>query len=200
MLQTTSFHTGRIVATLLTAGLSTFPTLADSPKSPPAAAKTFEVEQSKPIVYYKGPGAHATRHKLDVFSPKGAKDCPVVVLVPGGAWMVGSKELYWDVGECLARQGVVAVLPNYRLWPGARPQEQIKDVARAFAWTCKNVGEHGGNPKQVFVCGHSAGGHLAALLATDESYLKAEGLNAKAIKGVIPVSGVFKIGGLPLEM
>src|SRR5262249_49553531 len=71
--------------------------------------------------------------------------------------------------------------------------EHIKDVARAFAWTSRNIGKYHGRTDEIFVCGHSAGGHLVALLATDESYLKAEGLSLQAIKGAIPMSGVYRI-------
>jgi acetyl esterase/lipase len=68
-------------------------------------------------------------------------------------------------------------------------------VARAFAWTVANLGKRGANVEQIYVSGHSAGGHLAALLATDESYLKAHKLSLKNIKGVVPVSGVFTVSG-----
>ena len=69
----------------------------------------------------------------------------------------------------------------------------IQDVARAFAWTHDNIAKHGGDPKNIFVSGHSAGGHLVALLSTNESYLKAEKLAISDIKGTIPLSGVFVI-------
>ena len=69
----------------------------------------------------------------------------------------------------------------------------IQDVAKGFAWTVANIGKYGGKPGAIFVSGHSAGGHLAALLATDEDYLKAEKLSPSNIKGVIPVSGVFVV-------
>ena len=59
---------------------------------------------------------------------------------------------------------------------------------RAFAWTRRNIGRYGGRTDQVFACGHSAGGHLVSLLATDERYLKAEGLSDKDIRGVVSVS------------
>jgi len=71
--------------------------------------------------------------------------------------------------------------------------EHVKDVARAFAWVHKHIAEYGGDPNRLFVGGHSAGGHLAALLATDEQYLKAEGLSRKDVRGVIAVSGVYRI-------
>jgi acetyl esterase/lipase len=69
--------------------------------------------------------------------------------------------------------------------------EHIKDVARAFAWTCENIADYGGDPDRLFVGGHSAGGHLAALLATDPEWLEAEGRSVKNIQGVIGVSGVY---------
>jgi acetyl esterase/lipase len=174
--------------------------LGGSVQAAPPTKGEFEVQCSPSLAYYQGPDAHPTRHRLDVYRPRGATNRPVLFLVPGGAWMVGNKDLYSEVGECLARQGVVVVLPNYRLWPTARPSEQVKDVARAFAWTCKNVKDYGGNPDQIFLCGHSAGGHLVSLLTTDETYLKAEGVCAGEIKGVISVSGVYRIGAFPIRL
>jgi acetyl esterase/lipase len=85
------------------------------------------------------------------------------------------------------------VVTNYRLSPGVAHPEHIKDVARAFAWTHKNIAQYGGNADEIFIIGHSAGGHLVALLATDETYLKGEGLTLKAIRGAIPLSGVYRI-------
>jgi acetyl esterase/lipase len=69
----------------------------------------------------------------------------------------------------------------------------IEDVARAYAWTCTNIAKHGGRPDQIFPCGHSAGGHLVALLGTDESYLKAQKRSFADIKGVVAISGVYQI-------
>jgi len=78
--------------------------------------------------------------------------------------------------------------------------EHIKDVARAFAWTVKNCEKWGGRPDQIFLAGHSAGGHLVSLLATDESYLKAEGLKLSDIKGVMAISGVYRIPEIHLSL
>ena len=66
-------------------------------------------------------------------------------------------------------------------------------MARAFAWTYKNVAKHGGRADRLFLCGHSAGAHLISLLATDKTYLEAEGRSSKDIYGVIPISGPFVI-------
>jgi acetyl esterase/lipase len=88
---------------------------------------------------------------------------------------------------------VAFVSVGYRLSPKVQHPAHIQDVARGFAWTVANIDKYGGNPGAIFVSGHSAGGHLAALLATDDGYLKAEKLSPSNIKGVIPVSGVFVV-------
>jgi acetyl esterase/lipase len=171
------------------------------------AAKSREVAPSPPFelrpvrnVVYRGlyPGEDGTRGKnrLDLYLPKGRSSFPVVFFVHGGAWQSGDKEhfgVYSGFAMALAREGIGAVVANYRLSPRVQHPEHIKDVAKAFAWTVKHIAEYGGRTDEIFVCGHSAGGHLAALLATDDSYLKAEGLTLRAIRGVIAMSGVFVI-------
>jgi acetyl esterase/lipase len=162
--------------------------------SSPGDACAFE--RIRDISYYDGPQADPTRHKLDLFLPKGKKDYPVVILVHGGAWVMGDNRccgLYSSVGEFLASQGIGAVLPNYRLSPGVKHPEHINDLARAFAWTRNHIAEHGGRTDEIFLMGHSAGGHLVALLATDEKYLKDQGCRSADIKGVIGLSGVYRI-------
>jgi acetyl esterase/lipase len=81
------------------------------------------------------------------------------------------------------------------LSPKVQHPEHIKDVARAFAWTHKNIGKYGGRNDQIFITGQSAGGHLAALLATNDEYLRAEGHTLKDIKGAIPISGIYTFRG-----
>jgi acetyl esterase/lipase len=151
---------------------------------------------TRDITYRLGKGADPARNRLDVYAPRGKKDCPVVVVVHGGAWVLGDNRccgLYTSVGEFLASQGIVAVLPNYRLSPAVKHPEHAKDIACAVAWTKAHAGEYGGNPERLFLMGHSAGGHLVALLATDGRYLKAEGMDTADIRGVIGVSGVYEI-------
>jgi acetyl esterase/lipase len=168
--------------------------------APARAGALHAVQPVKDVAYFNGPDADPVHHKLDLYLPKGEKDFPVVFFVHGGGWRHGNKNflgVYEAFGTFLARHGVGAVVINYRLSPAVKHPEHIRDVARAFAWTYKNIATYGGRPDRIIACGHSAGGHLVALLATDPEWLKANGLKTEAIRGVIPVSGVFDLTELP---
>jgi acetyl esterase/lipase len=172
-----------------------------------AAPRHYDVQVTRDLVYYDIPNdPDRYRHRLDVYRPKAKRTFPVLVFWHGGAWMIGQKDDYLGIygygtiARCLAERGLVVVLPNYRLSPGVRHPEHIKDAARAFAWSCGHVERYGGDPKQIFIGGHSAGGHLAALLATDESYLKKEGRSRRDIRGVIGASGVYRVDNLELKL
>jgi acetyl esterase/lipase len=167
------------------------------PEQAEPSAGTFEVETVLDLPYYQGADADKVKHKLDLYLPRGKKDFPVLFFVHGGAWSHGDKNspfgLYRRFARFWASHGVGTVVTNYRLSPTVTHPEHVKDVARAFAWTYRNIRTYGGRQDQIFVCGHSAGGHLVALLATNDKYLKAEGLSPGAIKGAIPMSGVYHI-------
>jgi acetyl esterase/lipase len=170
---------------------------------PPPPEHALPVRRVSNVAYYEGPGADPTRHRLDLFLPAGAGDYPVVLLVHGGAWVVGDNRccgLYPAVGEFLARQGIAAVLPNYRLSPGVRHPEHVRDLARAFAWVRAHIAEYGGSADQIFLAGHSAGGHLVALLAADQKYLRAEGLRTADVRGVVCLSGVYRLPAGKLDV
>lgn len=152
----------------------------------------FEVEVVKDIAYNDAKDADE-KQKLDLYLPKGQKDFPVLFFVHGGTWKSGDRKQYEKLGQLYAGRGLGVVIISYRLTPKVRHPAHIQDVAKAFAWTCANVGKYGGRADQIFCFGHSAGGHLVSLLATDESYLKAEKRSFADIKGVISVSGVYTI-------
>jgi acetyl esterase/lipase len=162
----------------------------------PAGAKTYEVRELRDLPYVEGKDGDSATHQLDLYLPRGKKDFPVLVFVHGGCWTFGDKSggnLYPPFARALASQGVGMVVANYRLSPWVKHPAHVKDVARAVAWAKKNIAKYGGDPKELFIGGHSAGGHLAALLATDDEYLKAEGLSRKDVRGVVAVSGVYRI-------
>ncbi|MCX7702962.1 MAG: alpha/beta hydrolase fold domain-containing protein, partial [Planctomycetota bacterium] len=159
--------------------------------------RRYEVEVRKDIQYYEGADSDAIKHKLDVYVPKGVKNYKVLLFVHGGAWRIGDKDQlifgYEGLGRAFAERGIGVVITNYRLTPQVVHPGHIRDVARAFTWVYKNIESYGGNKEKIFLCGHSAGGHLVALLVTNEKYLKEQELSVKAVAGVIPISGVYKI-------
>jgi acetyl esterase/lipase len=123
-------------------------------------------------------GVEATFHSLDVYAPKGARKAPVIVFIHGGGWRAGDKGNR-TTGENLAQrygaEGFVVVSVNYRLTPAGKHPANIRDVAKAVAWTHDHITQYGGDPARMSIMGHSAGGHLAALVAADERWLRAEG-------------------------
>ncbi len=139
-------------------------------------------------VRYLADSAHP-RHVLDVHAPAGAKDLPVVFWIHGGGWQAGDKGDVKLKPQMFTERGLVFVSTNYRLLPQATMGDMIRDIAQAFAWTHANITRHGGDPRRILVGGHSAGAQLAALLCTDEKYLRAHGLSFAPIKGCIPVDG-----------
>jgi acetyl esterase/lipase len=133
------------------------------------------------------------KDRLDVYAPAGAKGAPVVVSIHGGALREGDKSREAFVGQLLAKAGFVAVVISYRLSPDVMHPAHIEDAAHAVAWTRTHAAEYGGNPRKLFVIGHSAGAYLAALLALDPKYLAAYQMSAKDVAGVVPVSAFFYV-------
>lgn len=185
-----------LAALTLTLTVLTRPALAGDPAPKPAATTpapgTFAVKVVPDLAYVEGPDADPKKHKLDLFLPEGKAGFPVVFFIHGGGWTSGDRKLYGSFGRVLARNGVGAAIVSYRLSPGVQHPGHIEDVARAFAWAHANIAKYGGRPDRIFVTGQSAGGHLAALLATDQRYLRAHGLTAAAVRGVMPISGVYR--------
>jgi acetyl esterase/lipase len=145
------------------------------------------------IAYAKG-----ARHTLDVCRPKSATAAPVIVFFYGGGWRSGSKRTYRYVAKALARRGYVAVLPDYRIYPQARYPDFLDDGAQAVRWVKDNVKRFGGDPQKIFLMGHSAGAHIAAMLAIDATWLQKVGLTpGRDIAGLIGISGPYDF--LPLK-
>jgi acetyl esterase/lipase len=143
-----------------------------------------EVKKNIP---YVNPGHE--RQVLDVYAPKGAKDLPVVFWIHGGGWQGGDKSDVQIKPQWFADKGFVFVSTNYRLLPHVDMATIFQDVAKSLHWVSDHIAEYGGNPKRIFVMGHSAGAQLAAIICTDDRLLKAEGLSLAIIKGCVPVDG-----------
>jgi acetyl esterase/lipase len=136
------------------------------------------------------PDFDSQRHRLDVYQPtqQVAAPRPVVLFIHGGSWNSGSKDdlIYKAIGRRLAKNGFVGVVISYRLSPQARVPQQADDCARALAWTVNHIKEYGGDPARIVLMGHSAGGGLAALLATgSDTLLARHGLPRTAAHAVL---------------
>jgi acetyl esterase/lipase len=127
------------------------------------------------------------RQKLDVYAPTEGKDHPVLVFIHGGGWRRGEKTLPSIKVNALAEQGFVTVSIAYRFFPDVTVKQMMGDVAKAIRWVRDHAKDYGGDPDKLFVMGHSAGAHLAALVCTDDRYLKAEGVPLASIRGCIPI-------------
>ncbi len=125
---------------------------------------------------------------LDIYMPEGKKDAPVIVYFHGGALLMGNKSWGKDIGHKVAESGIGLVSVNYRLSPDFQHPAHLNDVATATAWVINNIKAYGGNPKKVYVAGHSAGAYLAALLAIDFSVLQAHNIEQSKIIGAILIS------------
>jgi len=125
------------------------------------------------------------RCKLDLYVPAEGKDFATVVWFHGGGLLEGAK----SIPRPLLDQGIGVVAVNYRLSPKVKCPTYIEDAAAAVAWTFNNIGKHGGDPKKVFVAGHSAGGYLACMVVLDKGWLAKEGVDADSIAGLFSFSG-----------
>ncbi|ULU26905.1 alpha/beta hydrolase [Dyella terrae] len=136
---------------------------------------------------------------LDVYMPAHATHAPVVVFFYGGTWVRGERAWYRFVGTALAAQGVVTIIPDYRKYPGVKLDGFMQDAASAVAWAHAHAAELGGAPDDVFVMGHSAGGQIAALLATDPEWLGAHGLKPADLAGLIGLAGCYDFVPVPQD-
>lgn len=148
---------------------------------------TLQAQTIKRIIPYAG--ADDEKRTLDVYAPAGAKDLPVAFWIHGGGWHGGDKADVKLKPQAFMDRGFVFVSVNYRLMPAVDMGTLVRDVAQSFHWMEDHIAEFGGDPKRVFVGGHSAGAQLAALLCTDERYLKEQGVSFDVLKGCMPVDG-----------
>jgi acetyl esterase/lipase len=138
----------------------------------------------------------AQRLTLDIYTPVNARNEPVVVFFYGGRWTTGVAADFRFVGQALASQGFVAVVPEYRHYPKVRFPAFVQDAARAVRWTESQIARYGGDPAKIFVMGHSSGAHLAAMLALDPQWLAQAGGDRGRLKGMIGLAGPYDF--LPL--
>jgi pimeloyl-ACP methyl ester carboxylesterase len=155
----------------------------------------YKVSKTKDITYMeKGFKESLPQKELNIFSPKNVQELkPVFVFIHGGSWDSGKKELYSFFGKRLARKGIVAVTIDYPLSPDYIITDMTTATAQSVKWIMENIDDYGGNPDQIYVSGHSAGGHLAALLSIKDEYFEDLGINN-------PIKGAVLIDAAGLDM
>lgn len=145
------------------------------------------------IAYGPGP-----QHRLDVYAPtkSAAALRPVIVFWHGGRWREGDKSDYRFVGAALAESGYVVAVANYRHYPEVKLPGFMDDAAQAARWAAAHADDYGGDRQRLYLMGHSAGAHLAALVTLDPRYFAVSGGAPPRIAGVIGLSGPYDF--LPL--
>lgn len=157
----------------------------------------FKSTRSKNISYNQNKERSIARKdllKLNVFTPR-KNDTPkeVLLFIHGGSWNSGNKGLYSFFGNRMAAKGVVLITINYTHSPKAKYNQMALEAAQSVKWIKENIAKYGGNPDKIFVSGHSAGGHLAALIAVDNRYFY-------SLKIENPIKGVVLIDAAGIDM
>lgn len=129
------------------------------------------------------------RQTLDLYARPGLSGAPMLLFVHGGGWNIGDKRGVNALPAFAERHGLLLASTNYRLTPDVTARECALDVGAAVAWMLAHGAEHGGDPRRLFIAGHSAGAHLVALVGVDPVYLGAQGKAPAEIAGVIPIDG-----------
>lgn len=163
-------------------------TAASVPAKRPAPAVIKDIP-------YTGAGGDA-RRSFDLYLPaKSNAKPPLLIFVHGGFWLLPDDEyrIGPSLAENLVNDGVAVALLRYRLAPSHRHPAQAQDVAAAVARLAKNADKYGFDAKRIFLSGHSAGAHLASLIALDKSYLAEQKLTGNPVAGVISFSGLYEL-------
>jgi acetyl esterase/lipase len=132
------------------------------------------------------------RQVLDVYTPtQESVRRPVVVFFYGGSWQDGNRGEYRFVADALTSRGYITVVPDYRVYPEHRFPAFIEDGAQALRWVLDHAEEIGGDSERVYLMGHSAGAHIAAMLTLDERYLENAGVPDGSLAGTIALAGPY---------
>lgn len=130
---------------------------------------------------------------LDIYWAEGLATGPVLVFVHGGSWSRFGKEDFSPLAAVLVPRGYTVVITDYTLYPEATYERMADEVAAAVAWTLEHAHDYGGDPDRIYLAGHSAGAHLAALVVTEERWLARYDHEASELAGLIGISGTYDL-------
>jgi len=139
------------------------------------------------IAYGDGP-----MEKLDIF-PAAKRGAPVLVFIHGGYWRSLDKSDHSFIAPAFKNEGACVVIPNYALCPAVTVSHIVMQMVKALAWTYRNIKKYGGDPERIAVIGHSAGGHLAAMMATCVWGAYGKDLPADLVKNAMSISGLYDL-------
>ena len=168
----------------------------------PEHAQFFKRWAAQSAVARLRPGSHLDQRygdglneTLDVFAPAGraSRPAPVLVIIHGGWWRALDKRDQSFLAPPFVERGALVVVPNYALCPAVSIETIALQMTRALAWTYRNAARFGGDPSRIVVAGHSAGGHLAAMLLCCDWRAVARDLPVRLVKGALSISGVFDL-------
>ncbi len=161
----------------------------------PRCVRDIPYQQASPALADAG---HDPGNTLDLFLPHRpagapAGGAPVLVYLHGGYWRALSKRDQAFIGPAFAQAGALVAIPDYPLAPAVSVEQIVMQVACAVAWTWRHAREYGGDPRRLVVAGHSAGGHLAAMMLLADWPAFQTGLPRRLVRGAISLSGVFDL-------
>lgn len=139
------------------------------------------------VSYGSGPS-----EKLDIFPAKAAK-APVLLFIHGGYWRSLDKADHAFVAPAFTKSGACVVLPNYALCPSVTVPQIVMQMVKALDWTWRHVSKYGGDPGCITVVGHSAGGHLSAMMLACQWPAYAKDLPAGLVKNAMSISGLYEL-------
>ena len=132
-------------------------------------------------------------HRYDVFGPKNAQDAPVLVFWHGGGWTNGYRGYVSFMAPLVSKLGCILIAPSYRLAPQDRLPAAYEDGLAALRHVFDNAPSFGGCAHRLHLAGHSAGGHLAALIALRQPDARKAGIPAEVVRACLPISGIMDL-------
>lgn len=162
----------------------------------PTTPRRYETREHRDLSYGNPDAKPIRLQRLDLIVPVVDDDSPpppLLVFFHGGSWRGGSPRWYRPVARALAARGVAVALPAYRLSPAVQHPVHVEDCALAVAWLTENAERFGFDADTFALGGHSAGGHLASLLATAPAFLAAHEIERTRIAGVVAISAPFDV-------